>query len=254
MANTYHKILTKKTAMEFTNSLISKIQQDLVNDIRYDETSLINMLNKTNNMDLNTLLKYYTINSLLKVQKEDKNKKAELFEDTANPNYKKSVKDNFYYRVAEDGNVTIDKEVIKINNDGSYKKSQRQFNSRYVIEKTYSVDDNVQTIQLVGPDGRVLSNKAQIAQILEMRKEFAERFKYAGFSGSSRDFVATLCNKFCSPIETGCYMDKNFHLYKWSESSKCFVRNAQLEMSSPLLTDYEFVNSQKVIKKEYIGQ
>ena len=108
-------------------------------------------------------------------------------------------------------------------------------------------------LQLITSYGTAESNKHNAAEILNMRREFAKKHKYSGYSGNSSDLVASLLNKISAPVETGFYMDRACNFYKWSEYEKAFIRNLQYEQHSPLMRDYEFEENSIVIKKEYTG-
>ena len=123
----------------------------------------------------------------------------------------------------------------------------------YKLRKTYSVDDSLLAIQLIDPQGKVVRSKLQIVELLGMRKEYVQRFKYSGFSGNSSDIVASIKNAIFAPVESGYYMDSHFNLYKWNENMKCFQKSYVQENMSPLLTDYDFEQTRKVIRKEYTG-
>lgn len=259
MTNAYFKIVNNSIQKQFTDSIITEIQKELTAES--ENLNLYDMIKEINrdsdsckDFDINTLLKYYVLNQIIKEnQQETKKQKGQknLFKDTANPNIKINTHDNKYYKQEEDRFIKAE-EITEINDDGSYILIESKKTSSYQVKKVYSIEDKILSIQLVGPDNEAEKNKWHAAEILGMKREFAQKFKYAGYSGNSSDVIATILNKFTSPTETGLFMDKYGNLFKWSELSKCFIRNLNAESKSPLLTDYEFVNS-IVIRKDYTG-
>ena len=260
MANTYYKILNKNITNNFSDTLIGEVQRDLYQSVRKLNMNLYDEISKTKNpddIDINTLLKFYAINQILKENQETKkesfgNNKYKNFEQTANPRIKRNTEDNKYYRFQYDEYI-LDSEIIGVYDDGTYFKEKRISFSSYTKRTIYNTKDIMIGIQLIDPNNVLLSNKHLIVEILGMRKEFVQKFKYSGFSGNSQDIIAAIGNKICLPIESGYYIDKKMHFYRWSDSQKMFVRNTKLELLSPLLTDYIFENNGKVIRKEYRG-
>ena len=261
MPNTYYKILNNAVKKKYNENLIGDIQRDLsrsvkmMNDNLYDE---ISELKNTENIDIEILLKYYAISQILKdtksehLSKKQKNENiVRGLESTANPNFKKDS--NLYYRIISDDSIEPMPDIKYIFEDGSYSKEKRLSFSAYILITRYNIEDIVIAMQLIDPGGTVVDNKHYAAEILGMRKEYIQRFKYSGFSGNSNDILAAVANKVCSPIESGYYIDKHFHFYRWSDKQKMFIRNTKLELYSPLLTDYVFDGGKKGIRKEYTG-
>ncbi len=260
MANTFFKMLNESVQNKYTESIIAGVQKDLKENSGtiglnlYDVIQEIEKDSSQKGFDINVLLKCYVLNQIIKetnVAVEKKQEEKNLFTDTANPTIKVNVQDKKFYKL-KDNHLVISEEIESVNEDGSYVVIEKKNTFSYVIKKTYSKEDVVLSIQLVCPGGRIESNKFYAAEILGMKKEFAQKFKYSGISGESNDIIAILLNKLNSPVETGYYMDKSYNLYKWSDMRKCFIRNLKEEAKSPLLTDYEFVNK-IVIRKDYTG-
>lgn len=254
MSNTYLKMMNKRIQNQYIDSIISDVQHNLKSETSFDNLDLYDLLSNINkektDVDINKLLKYYVLNQLVK--EENPPQKEEIsFVDTNNPKIKICTKDNTYYKLS---NNKYDKapEIETVNEDGSYITVEEIKLSLYKIKKEYDANCNVCSIQLIGPDGNIEKNKYHIAEILSMRKEVTQKHKYSGFSGNSFDIITAILNKLSTPIETGCYMDKNYNIYRWSEIKKAFVRNFKSEAKSPFLTEYEFANN-IVIRKDYTG-
>lgn len=240
---------------QYKKDTITDIQRELTHEIKIYNPNIHDLLfedikkDMSKNFDINILLKYYFLNQIL--QKEQKDDTKEIFIDTKNPNIKISKKDNSFYKLTE--NVFLKHENIEsVNEDGTYIIVEQRNSYSYKIKKLCDINDTILQIWITGPDGRIEKNRWHVAEILGMKKEFAHKFKYTGYSGNSSDLIASVLNKLSSPIETGLYMDKKYNLYKWSDLNNCFIRNIKAESQSPLLSDYEFINN-IVIKKEYTG-
>lgn len=262
MTNTYHKMKNSyinNLMTKCTNDFVGEIQCDLSSEIKLPKEGLFEIVNKlgnNKNIDINTLLKYYLINQLFNeknTEKPESPQKTPELEMTANENIKKNTKENLYYKKSQSGDFCPDESIVNVNTDGTYEKIEKIKFSTYKTKNIYSADDTLLCVQLVDPNGLVVTNKNLTVEILGMRKEFVQKFKYSGMSGNSNDIIAAIANKICAPIETGYFVDKNFHFYRWSENQKCFIRNTKLELFSPLLTDYLFDSAKKIIRKEYSG-
>lgn len=250
MSNKYSEMLNKKIEAQYREDIISSLQKNLsVSSETIDDTIYELVKNNRSNSKLNidTLLKYYLLNQILQEKQEEK---EELL-DTTNPNIKKDAENN-YYRFTK-GAWNIDECILEVYDDGSYLLEEKRTNFSYKIHKVCSIEDKVQTIQLINPMGQIETNKVYAIEILGLRKEYVQRYKYSGYSGNSTDIIASILNKLSSPVETGFYMDKSCNLYKWNATKKCFVRNTYADNQSPLLADYEFEKNCIVIKKEYTG-
>ena len=257
MSNTYFKILNKSITEQYSEMLIKGLQRDLtaaatVEDNIYDVTNRVTR--RHGDIDTKVLLKYFVINQLLN---ENKNEFIGLeeeseFTETPNPKIKFNKTEQKYYFVRKNKLICA-KNIECVNEDGSYVKTEKKPNAQFSIKLTYDINNELIKIQVLNSINKVVSNKEQAVKMLKMKKEYVKRFKYSGFSGNSVDIKAAIFNKFCSPTETGYYMDDNYQLYKWDNYKKCFSRNAEKDKLSPLLTDYDFTNSEKVIRKEYTG-
>ena len=260
MANTYFKMLNNSVQNKYTESIIVDVQNDLKLSARFGGANLYDMLleikdgNVDDKFDINTLLKFYVLNQLIKdgdvVSKENKTIEPE-FIDTPNSNIKINKESNKYFRLIN-GNYEEADDIEFVYDDGSYSVIEQQRSSSLKIRKVYTVSDSILSVQLLDSFKNVIDNEAQVSELLGMKKEYAKKHKYSGISGQSSDLVASFLNKLTSPVETGCYMDKRGCLYKWNSLKKCFFRNYQVECKSPLLVDYEFKNN-TVIRKEYTG-
>lgn len=259
MANVYYKILNRNIRTNYTENIISGIQRELyasarvLNEDLFDVSQSLNA--KRSGLDVDSLLKYYLINQLLKTLPEntkDENKIVKNYLKTANKKFRKDpYKEDVYYTWTEDKWIVAEN-VIKVNDDGSYIVNEQRENSHYVYSRHYSIDDVLLSIQIINPEGKIVHNKLHAAELLNLRQEFVLKHKYSGYSGNSSDVIAEILNKFSSPIETGLYMDRYYNLFKWNNKEKCFYKLDSNEQS-PLLTDYDFRESKKVIKKEYTG-
>lgn len=260
MSNTYFKVLNNNTKAQFIDKIISDVQNDLRFSSQDIKSNILDAVLETKrsvstkeDLDINNLLKYYVLNQIMKDNNTEsqKEKFEKSLEQTANPNIKFNVSDKKYYRL-KGNEYMLAEEIITVDTDGSYTTIEKRRSSSFNIRKTYSNTDKVLSIQLLDSFNNIIDDKWQVAEILEMKKEFAKKHKYAGYSGNSSDFIAGFLNKISQPIETGCYMDKQCNLYKWSVLKKCFIRSNQIEHKSALLIDYEFTNN-IVIRKEYTG-
>lgn len=258
MANVYYKILNRSISTNYAENVISDLQKELLNSTEVYREDLFDLTNKMktkrNGLDIDSILKYYVVNQILKnaaqEAKEEQNKNK--FVNTRNNNIKRNLNENKYYKLSGEKWVPADN-ISEVLEDGSYVVNDKKKNSGYVYKKTYSADDKLLSVQLIGRNGRIVNNKAEVIELMEMKKEFAQRFKYSGYSGNSNDFVAAILNKFSAPYETGYYMDSHYNLLKWCDRDRCFYANIEDCNNSPLLTDYEFENSRKVIRREYTG-
>ena len=257
MANVYYKILNKNIRANYTENIISGIQRELyasakvLNEDLFDVTRGLNT--KRSGLDVDSLLKYYIINQLLQSmpnQKMTKNVRKNYLR-TANKKYRKDPYKDEYYIWSEDKWILAEN-VVKVNDDGSYYMDEHKKNSLYVTRKLFSKEDVLISIQVINPDGKIVCSKAHVVELLNLRQEYVLKYKYSGYSGNSNDIIAGILNKFSNPIETGYYMDNYYNLYKWKEKDKCLIK-LDPEDQSPLLIDYDFAQSRKVIKKEYTG-
>ncbi len=257
MANTYFKIINKNLKEKYTDSLIEGIQKDLVNQSKFLDNDIENLFSMTdrksnalNTLDINTLLKCYLLNQILK-DKDNHSNEPQLVV-TANPNIKKNPKNNKFYRIQNDEAVEAN-DIESVNPDGSYVVIEKRQTSCYKVKKVFDKDDNLKTIQLIDRNNNLESDSALVAEFFGLKKIFTYKYKYTGYSGISSDFVTALLNKFAAPLETRYYMDRYFNYYEWSKSDLAFVRNVKAEISSPLMVDYEFPPNGTVLRKEYTG-
>lgn len=257
MANVYYKILNKNVTAHYSDSIISGLQKELSasvltnHDNVYDATYGVRTRRSN---DVDNLLKYYVINQILKNLPEANIEKPcnRRFEVTANRNFHKEIIENKYYRLT-DNKWQVAENVINVNKDGSYVIEESMLNSGYVCRKTFSTEDELLKTQLVNPDGNIVNSKIQAAEIMNFKKEYVQRYKYSGYSGNSKDFIAALMNRIIAPQESGFYMDKYYNLYRWVDRERCFVKDNITQYTSPLLIDYEFDNFSNVVRKEYTG-
>ena len=141
MSNSYYRMLNNKMAAKMAGDFISEIQKDLsssVNMLNMDLYDFSKRLDSTNSIDMDMLLKYYAINQLLKTatkeeceaspQKPDIN---ENFTDTPNKRIKKSIKDDLYYVLSDDGTLSPDSEITRVFDDGTYEKTEKRKMSLY---------------------------------------------------------------------------------------------------------------------------
>ena len=260
MANTYFKMINASTKEKFTESIISGIQQDLVfnakmmnldlNDVVKDNTILKNHAE----LDVNTVLKYYLLKQILKEEpkKAEKVVAKNVYSDTANPTIKKNLIDNKYYKFVNN-EYLLAEQIQTVEADGSFVLHKKKNNSLYTIKETYNIENELIALQLLIPNGTEETNNHIVAEALELKQEFVQKFKYSGYSGNSTDVVATILNKIVSPTETGYYMDKYCNFYKWSVRTSSFIKNNKLKTKPALLADYEFTRNRIVVRKEYTG-
>ena len=259
MKNTIQKNFNDNISNQYKDNIIANIQKNLKDTTQELNNNIFDLINEINadNLDskdinVNALLKYYVFNQLLENQKEKEEEKFKKFLDTKNPTIKKNEEDNKYYKLFNNEYIPLGN-IVEIFEDGTYIKIEKITHSLYKTKNFYNSDHSLTSIQLLNPQGAVVSNKWQAAEILGLRKEVAQKFKYSGFSGNSNDIIATVLNKITPPSETGYYMDKTCNFYKWCEIRKTFISQNQKFAHSPLLTDYSFEKSSIVIRKEYTG-
>lgn len=261
MTNTYFKMLNNSIQENFTNKIITDVQNSVRKNIELkkpDNLDIYDMVKNLENsssfskdIDINTLLKYYVLNQIIKDSKTNLNSQEEVFKNTPNLNIKFNSKDKKYYQLIDNTFVKNEK-IETVDEIGNYTIIEAKNSYSYKIKKVFDINDNILSLQVINPLGNVESCKLHAIEILGMKKVLTQKHKYTGYSGNSSDLMATILNKFCNPIETGYYMDKTYKIYLWSEPQKCFIRNFTVESKSPLLTDYEFTN-EFVIRKEYTG-
>lgn len=258
MVNTYYKHLNTALNDSGKNEFIKNIQRDLTDSAKLLNDSVDELItefncNKLNkNLDINSLLKYYLLNQILKNETENIKASEEIFQKTANSNIYKKINTNEYYWL-KNGEYKLDEEIELVNEDGSYNKIKRFSTSSYKIRNYYSIDNKIVAFQLISPTDLIVNNKWQIIEILNLRKELVNRYKYSGFSGNSSDIVASLLNKLNPPVESGLYMDRHYNLLKWQPKDSKFLLVTNTNIVSPLLCDYSFETRGIVIKKEYTG-
>ena len=254
MSNTFVKIMNNKISNHCNHNVICDIQSDLrtqtkiLGQILYDDI----MKNKNfKDVDVNTLLKCYVLEQILT---QDSNlQKKTIYQPTPNPDIKFNSEDKKYYIKRNKNEVCCDN-ITKINDDGSYIVVEAIRNSVLKIKKTYDKEHRISEIQISLGNGYYETNVQHAAELLEFKKLYSLKYKYAGFSGNSKDILATIKNKFCIPKDTSIFIDKYCNCYKWSYKKKAFIRNISSDSTSPLLVDYEFLSNGKVIKKEYTGK
>ena len=257
MANVYYKILNQNIRTDYTEHIISGIQKELYNSARVLNEDIFDlskgMTTQRAGLSVDSLLKYYIINQLLKNMPPETNKVKNIspqYLKTANKKYRKDPHKDIYYIRLND-KWTVAENVMQVNDDGSYILSERKTHSLFEYRYVYNVDDVLISVQLINPDGQVVHNKMQAAELMNLRQEYVLKHKYSGYSGNSNDIIADILNRFSKPQETGYYMDNHYNLFKWHSRDCCFMRLSQTQ--SPLLIDYDFGQSRKVIKKEYTG-
>ena len=258
MANVYFKVLNRNISRQYTENIISGLQKELSVSTKVLNQDLFDMswgfLSQQNGINVEGLLKYYLLNQIIKNSTSEKLQleTETKYMRTANETYFIDITENKYYKKSGKNWIPAE-DVVKVNKDGSYIVNEKKNNSTYIYRKTYNTNDALISLQIIAPDGNIVSNKYQVIELTGMRKEYAQKYKYAGFSGNSNDIIAAVLNKFSSPVETGYYMDKHYNLFKWDERNKCFIRNLNDFNASPLLIDYDFSHNKQVIRKEYTG-
>ena len=253
MSNSYYKALNHKLNAGYKDELMFGLQQDLKKSVNADKDDLYSEIinlgtTKARDLDINLLLKYYMLNQIMA---ENSDKEKVYFQSTKNPNIKVD-KQGKYHRVV---NFDVKEEpgIQEVNEDGSYVVCEKRHTNALKILKTYNVNDQITSIQVVDSAGNVNSNKNIVAELIGLRREFKRRYKRSGYSGNSNDMFATLRNMFSSPIETGYFIDFHCLFYKWQSSTSSFVRIFSREADSPYLVDIEFRDNGTVIRQEYTG-
>lgn len=257
MANVYHKILNSNIGSKYAERIINGIQSDLTASTCEIKSDLFDITQdirtKRTTLDVDSLLKYYVINQMLKEKEDTEPKKVEKkYLQTANKNIKKDLDENKYYR-EQNGEWILVENIYDVLANGNYVVKERKFNSGFTFKKLYNDNDELINVQILDCEGNTVSRKHEAIELMDMKQEYVKKYKYAGYSGNSNDIVAALLNKFTTPVETGYYMDKQYNLYKWNDADKSFYMQTNVMSKSPLLTDYDFENSRKVIRKEYTG-
>ena len=197
MANVYFKIINKNISRSFTEQIISGLQRELsdstkiLNEDLFDATRLIGT--RRSGLDVNSLLKYYVINQILKEVPENKpeNKTCEQYLPTANENFHKNSSDNKYYKKAGDKWILAEA-VTNVYSDGSYEISEKKNNFAYTFKKVFDIEDRLISVQVISHSGSVVKSMEQVVELMNLKKEFARRFKYSGYSGNSNDIVAAV--------------------------------------------------------------
>ena len=254
MANCYYKFLNNKINSEYREQLMSELQDDIKKSVNADSADVYSMIKSLNSikpqeLDMSLLLKCYMLNQIL----NSSNIKHVIneFTDTKNPNIK-TDKNGKYYRIIT-GKIERDDSIIAVNDAGSYTKQEKRHGNSFSINKTYDINDQLISINVTNHAGKFQSNPVIVAEILGLKQEYKKKFKYSGYSGNSRDMVATICNLFFSPVETGYYVDFHCICYKWQYSTSSFIRVFGRECDSPLLVDIEFLENGTVLRQEYTG-
>ena len=253
MANSYFKMLNTKMKADYKNNFISDLQKDLRNSLHKEEDDLFSMLNARNNksqgLDINLLLKYYMLNQIMGASqsKIDEVKYA----DTSNPEIKCDKNGN-YYRVVN-GDLIYDRTIKNVKADGGYIIEEKKNEHSLKVLKSFDKNGNILSLQVFDNNDNVVKNKHYAAELIGLRREYKKKYKYSGYSGNSRDMVASLKNFLSTPIETGYFMDFHCKFYKWQQDSATFVRMQDRDNDSPLLVDIEFCDNGTVLRQEYIG-
>ena len=254
MANVYYKILHSRVTENYTEKLISGVQEDLRNSANLGSNSIYDTVEelshkviKNRHNDINDLLKYYLLEQI--INSKQKGNTPILF-STPNKNIKRD-RDNNYYRLKEN-NWILDENIITVSKNGEYTTRSIRTNNLYTVVTIYDKQDQVIEIQAC-KNNEPIRDSLQVVEMLGFKKELINKYKYAGFSGNSKDIVATVLNKFYSPQESGYYMDTHYRMYKWNQQKASFIRAFVAETTSPLLTDFEFINDKTVLRKEYTG-
>lgn len=259
MANVYFKVLNRNLSRQYSENIISGLQKELSLSTRALNNDLFqvssNILAKRNNLDIDGLLKYYLINKILKnIPDENFGLKSERqYVRTKNKKYYRDATTNKYYEKNDKNEYVLAENLVKVNEDASYVINEKRTNSGYTYQKVYNAGDLLISMQIFNPEGKVITSKHQAIELAGMRKEFALKHKFSGYSGNSNDILATVLNKFSTPVATGYYMDKYYNLFSWDDRKKCFIRNLNDIHISPLLIDYDFKDNKQVIRKEYTG-
>ena len=254
MANSYYKMLNSKINANYKNDFINDLQKDLRNSICCnEENDLFNMLNSIDNkskgLDINLLLKYYMLNQIMEYSKNNIDEHKYL--ETHNPNIR-CDKDGNYYRIINN-DLVHDKSILSVNSDGSYIVKEKKNEHSLKIIKVFDKEDSILSLQVLDNTDQIIRNKHHAAELIGLRKEYKKKYKYAGYSGNSRDMVASLKNFLSTPIETGYYMDYKCKFYKWNQQTSSFVRMLDRDNDSPLLVDIEFCDNGTVLRQEYFG-
>lgn len=260
MANTYYKLINNNLASKYSHDIVDSIQKDLYTELNKHKTCN-NFTKRTGlekKIDINTLLTYYFLDQILSKRNtmqflEEEIEEKVNFRETKNSDIQQCKETGVFY-IIKDGERILANNITQVNMDGSYVVIENEHMHSYKIKKEFSREHNLLTMQLIYKNNSVETNKHYAAEILQFKKIFTKKHKYRGYSGNSKDVVASVLNTFSSPIDTGYYMDKYCNCYKWSDTKHSFVRSYKTDSISPLLVDYEFLPNGNVIKKEYIGQ
>lgn len=254
MTNCYYKMLSNKINAGCKDEFISGLQSELRQSITSENEDLYSMITNLSSangskLDINLLLKYYMLNQIIEGNNNKDNKAS--YKDTKNPNIKVD-KNGTYYRITEN-DVIKEERIQTVYEDGSYVVNEKRHTDAFKILKTYNINDQILSIKVVDAMGKPNSNKIVAAELIGLRKEFKKKYKHSGYSGNSKDMVATLRNMFSTPIETGYYIDFHCAFYRWQYSISSFVRVFERESDSPLLVDMEFRDNGTVLRQEYTG-
>ena len=178
MANVYFKVLNRNIRNQYAENIISGLQKELsasamiLNEDLFDVSRTIGTHRVGLNVD--SLLKYYLINQILRNMPEENKEKniVRKLAFTPNKKYKKDLTTNKYYELYGKEWV-LAKDVVQVNQDGSYIINETKTNSTYVYKKVYSVNDALLSIQVIDPEGRIVNNMNQAIELIGLRKELA---------------------------------------------------------------------------------
>ena len=161
---------------------------------------------------------------------------------------------NKYYTVEK--NKLVEKNIISMNEDGSYCTENNVINSSdYSLITKYDANNQLCEFYVVSSENEVVKDKELISKLLGLRKEFVNKHKLHGYSGQSFDPINVIANKLSTPIETGYYMDKKYNLYRWNSKCKKFERKIVKNPNpmAQLLYDYDYNFYDTVLRTDYDG-
>ena len=142
MANTFYKVSRNRERQKYIDSMINSYQRRYCESINSgtneDLFSLVSGLQKSrirsNDIDLNTLLKYYLLNQIME-NDENKQINKNKYIDTPNPDIKTDASGS-YYRY-DDELLVLDETIVRVDKDGSYVTKETSKDYQFKIIRKY---------------------------------------------------------------------------------------------------------------------
>jgi hypothetical protein len=107
---------------------------------------------------------------------------------------------------------------------------------------------------LIDNNNIAYKSKEFVAKKLSFKKEFVKKFKLHGYNGNGSGFFAEIGNMFIAPSPSGCFIDKNYNIFKWDSFNNAFTKviRTGTQPGAPMVSDYEF-KGDTVVRTDYDG-